>query len=311
MTHAFLFPGQGAQEVGMMTDFIEAYDLVRQTFEKISDETSTDVTALCLSADEATLNDGKLSGLVVVASSVALLHLAREHGIEADFYAGYSVGQYAALYASGMLSLEDMLKVLMERQVALDNAARMQPSCMVAVLGVTLPVVTEILAGFEGAAISNFNCPNNYTVACHRADAESLITRFTEADAVRTVELPVAGGWHSHFMLSAAKAIKPSLDTLELKSETGLFVDNVSGQPLSDHDEMRTALFEHVYQPVQWEQTMRSLFERGVLASVELGYGDQLSKFAKFTDRRKQVFPTGTLQRFEAAVSANREGRMA
>jgi [acyl-carrier-protein] S-malonyltransferase len=288
----------------MMTDFIEDYPVVRLSLERISDETSTDIISLCLTADARTLNDGKLSGLLVVASSVALFHLARQEGLTADAYAGYSVGQYTALYASGMLSLEEMLAVLTERQTALDDAAKMQASCMVAVLGVPLEKVIEIVTAFDGAAISNFNCPNNYSVACHVRDADALVARFTEADAVRALRLPVVGGWHSHFMLPAAHAIRPSLEGLALQAANGLFVDNVSGHALSDPEEIRSALFEHVYRPVQWEQSMRLLFKKGFTTFVELGYGDQLSRFVKFTDRKKQVFPTGNVQRFEHVISA-------
>ena len=294
----------------MMADFIEEEPVVRQTLERISDQTSTNLISLCTTADEAELNDGKLSGLVVVASSVALYHLAKESGLSAGACAGYSVGQYAALYAAGMLSLESMLSILVERQNALDAAARSNASCMVAVLGVPLSKVVDIVAGFEGAEISNYNCPNNYSVACHRQTAEALADQFTKADAVRSIVLRVAGGWHSHFMLSAAEAIQSSLENLKLEASDCLFVDNVSGRTLSDPQEIRSALFEHVYKPVQWEKSLRSLFELDVSSFVELGYGDQLSKFVKFTDRRRQVFPTGTVPRFKQTLQANSEGRI-
>ncbi len=310
MASAFLFPGQAAQQPGMMTDFIENEAVVRQSLERISDATSVDVAALCTSADETQLNDGRLSGLVVVASSVALYHLARENGLTADACAGYSVGQYAALYAAGMLSLDSMLAILMERQEALDSAAKNQASGMVAALGVPLSKVEEIVAEFEGAEISNYNCPNNYSVACHRHDAEALVDRFTKADAVRSLVLPVAGGWHSHFMLPAAEAIRSSLESLDLRTSDCVFVDNVCGLSLSDPSEIRASLFEHVHKAVQWEKSLHSLFELEISSFVELGYGDQLSKFVKFTDRRKQVFPTGTLQRFHQTLQAKEAGRI-
>lgn len=299
MKLAFVFPGQGAQETNMMSDMVASYPVVRDSVAEISDLTQTDLYSLYKSGDEPTLHDGRLSGLIVAASSAALLELVKQEiGIEGAAFAGYSVGQYTALYAAGAMTLKEMLHVLEQRQIFLDTAAKEKPSRMVGVIGVPQERVDDILSHYNGAIISNYNCPNHFSISCCAEDADKIAQDFDKAEAIKSIVLPVAGGWHSPFVDGAAEELKGVLSDLTIETPQGLFIDNVTAQPVKDIEVIRNNLYDHVKSPVYWQQSVRYMSEQGFEDFVEIGYGDQLSKFIKFTNRRAAVYRTGNVDNF-------------
>lgn len=308
MPTAFVFPGQGEQKPGMMTDLIRTSRPVKQTLIHISDLTSVDIIGLCRQGTEVMLNDGVNSGLIVVASAVSLFHHLQESGFSASAYAGYSVGQYSALYAAGLLELKDLCGIVKLRQTLLNEAANRFPSNMIGVLGVPLIRVQEIVDHFSDAVISNINCPNNYSIACRRKDVADIIHRLEKAGAIKAVSLPVVGGWHSSFMKWSSNEISPALESLPLKNSTNIFIDNVTGDMENDLNKIRENLKKHIFSPVLWESCVRTLDKKNISRFVEVGYGNQLSKFIAFSLRHALLYQTGTESALDRTLSALGQG---
>jgi [acyl-carrier-protein] S-malonyltransferase len=305
--YSFVFPGQGMQQAGMLADIIECYPGIRQTLMQFSDLCGHDMIELHRHASIETLTDAKLSGLIVVAGSIALADFLKSQGVAPAAVAGYSVGQYAALYAANVLDMPALVDLLLCRQECLDQAAKRVPSVMISVIGVPLEKIEQLQQRHEALYITNYNCPNHMTLACSKAAQGDILNALQELSPIKVTLLPVAGGWHSPFVEPSAAPLKEKLASASLNDPSCLFLDNVTGQVESDSETIRQNLYAHLFRPVLWQQSIKALAATNSDPFIEVGYGDQLSKFIKFTNRRAQIHRTGTaaeLQQFIQGVAA-------
>ncbi len=276
---AFIFPGQGAQYVGMAKDFYEAFPIVRETFEEASRILSTDFTRLILEGPEAELILTKNSQPAIFIVSVALLRCIQEQfpHLQPAICAGLSLGEYTALYASGRISFADALQIVAARGKYMQEACQEQQGTMRVVLGLDPAIVAAHLPA--GVWIANLNCPGQVVIAgvsSAMAQAEELLKA---QGAKRVLPLDVSGAFHTPLMKSAQEKLKASLLAVSLHESATQLVMNVPGDFVDFSSEIREHLIAQVASPTQWEKGIRLLEDVDLF--VEIGPGKTLTGMNK------------------------------
>ena len=291
---AFLFPGQGAQSVGMAAETVESVPAAKALFEQANDQLGYNLLDLCLNGPAEKLDATNHSQpALYVASLAALERLKQENGDAVDqcrFTAGLSLGEYTALAFAGALSFEDGLKVVAERGAAMQEAAEATPSGMVSILGLEVDQVEAICneaRGNDTLQIANLLCPGNTVVSGSEAACLRAKDVAEAAGAMKVIPLAVAGAFHTPLMQSAVERLSNVLDQVELKRPRVPVVSNVDAEPHEDPQEIRELLVKQIVNPVRWEASMRWLLEEKKVAQLyEIGPGRVLRGLLKRIDRK-------------------------
>ena len=278
---AFIFPGQGAQYVGMAKEFYEAYSVVRDTFQEASQILGFDFTRLILEGPEEELIQTKNSQPAIFVASVAILRAVQEKypSLQPAVCAGLSLGEYTALYASGRLSFAECLKIVAARGKFMQEACSEQSGTMRVVLGMEPSAVQSHLP--EGVWIANLNCPGQVVIAGKTSEMPKAEEALKAAGAKRVLPLDVSGAFHTPLMNSAQEKLKSYLLSAALQPSSIQFVMNVPGTFVSDLDEIRTHLIAQVASPTYWEKGIRLLDQEGVELYIEMGPGKTLTGMNK------------------------------
>jgi [acyl-carrier-protein] S-malonyltransferase len=290
---AFLFPGQGAQYVGMGKDLCASLPAAKALFDQAADILGYDLFQVCTSGPEEKLNSTVVSQpAIYVASFAALESLrAKEPNTERDAVAtaGLSLGEYTALAFADAFSFADGLRLVQQRGAAMQAAADATPSGMVSVLGLSQEKVEELCtkAGAAGKVqIANLLCPSNIVVSGTKAGCDEVERLAPEFGAMKTIRLAVAGAFHTDIMRPADEKLAAALAACQLKPARLPVWSNVDAQPHTQPDEVRNLLVRQVLQPVLWEQTMRNLLAAGVTKFYEIGPGRVLAGLLKRVERK-------------------------
>jgi len=290
---AFLFPGQGAQAVGMGAALCEASPAARELFARASAVLGYDLLAVCAAGPADRLNATDVSQPAIFAASLAALeHLrATEPDAAADVVAaaGLSLGEYTALVFAGALSFADGLKVVKARGEAMQAAAEATPSGMIALLGPELAEVESLVAEARAAGtleIANYLCPGNTVVSGVRAAVERVEQLCRERGGIKATRLSVAGAFHTAIMKPADAALAAALAGVELRPPAVPVWSNVDARPHTDPAEIRDLLVRQVVSPVRWEDTTRGLLAAGVERFYEIGPGRVLAGLMKRVHRK-------------------------
>jgi [acyl-carrier-protein] S-malonyltransferase len=274
---AFLFPGQGAQYVGMAKALCEQLPAARRLFDEAAEVLGYDLLALCANGPEEKLNSTVVSQPAIFVASLAAMEALRHQDPDAEkdatAAAGLSLGEYTALVFAGALSFRDGLKVVQKRGEAMQAAADARPSGMVAVLGPDQASVEQLCDQARGDGVlqlANYLCPGNLVASGDRAACDAL-AKLAEAAGARVVRLPVAGAFHTNLMKPADDALAAALVGVALLPPRLPVWSNVDARPHTDPAEIRSLLVRQVVSPVRWEQIMRGLLEAGVERFYELG----------------------------------------
>ena len=289
---AFLFPGQGAQKVGMGRQLVEALPAARRLFDEAAEVLGYSLADVCFDGPPERLNSTAVSQPSLFVASLAALESLRasEPGAEAECVAaaGLSLGEYTALVFAGALSFRDGLRVVQRRGEAMQAASDATPSGMVSVIG---PDAAEVEALCEAARsagvlrVANLLCPGN-TVVSGVLPACAALEKLAEEKRARTVRLAVAGAFHTEIMKPADEALAAALAGVPLRPPHVPVWSNVDAKPHTDPEEIRQLLIRQVLQPVRWEQTLRGLLDSGVERFYEVGPGNVLSGLLKRVQRK-------------------------
>jgi [acyl-carrier-protein] S-malonyltransferase len=289
---AFLFPGQGAQTVGMARDLCAALPAARQLFTEASEFLGYDLLAVCANGPAERLNSTAVSQPALFVASLAALESLKQSNAQAleecVATAGLSLGEFTALTFAGALTFREGLRLVKRRGEAMQAASDLIPSGMVSVLTLEQPRVEELCAAVrqnEILQIANYLCPGNYAVAGHRSACERIESAAAEAGG-RTVRLAVAGAFHTPLMKPADEAMAEVFATVPLASPRVPVWSNVTAQPHGTPDEMRALLRRQITEPVRWEQTMRNLLAAGCDRFYEIGPGRVLAGLLKRVQRK-------------------------
>jgi [acyl-carrier-protein] S-malonyltransferase len=307
MKTAFLFPGQGAQAVGMGKEIARKFDAAAKIFERADAIVGFDLSRMCFEGPAEKLNSTTVSQPAIFATSAAILEVVKANLPAADVTAGLSLGEYTALYAAGAISFEDALILVQKRGQAMQAAADATDGGMVSIIGLDEDKVNQLCAeAAEGEVLAavNFNCPGQIVIsgsktACSRAEKLAA-----EYGAVKAVRLEVAGAFHTEMMASAAEALKEALRKCSI-SEPGSIktIANIDAEFYESAEETAEGLIKQLTHPVLWQKCMERLIADGVEDFYEIGPGRVLTGLMRRIDRKKNVINISSLQAVEELLS--------
>ena len=306
-TTYILCPGQGAQVVGMGTDFYDASPAAKETFDAANRVLGFDLAALCFTGPEERLNQTDISQPAIYVTSVAAFRAAVAAGVLNEGgnnqYAGLSLGEYTALHLGGVFGFEDGLKLVAARGKYMQEAAVATPSGMVAVLGGDEAAVTKLCAEqAQGDVLvaANFNSPGQIVISGSRAACERAVAAATAA-GWKTVPLPVAGAFHSPIMQSGAEKMRAELEKVPFNAPRATVYSNVTASPHTDPASIKKLLVDQIVKPVRWQQTMEKIAPTEGARFVELAPGRSLTGMMKKINRRLPVENLGTVESLSGA----------
>jgi [acyl-carrier-protein] S-malonyltransferase len=293
---AFLFPGQGAQSVGMGRRLAESHTAARELFERAAKILGYDIAQVCFEGPADKLDSTVHSQPALFVASLAALAALRAESPQAvdscSAAAGLSLGEYTALVFAGVMEFDDGLRLVQERGSAMQAAADATPSGMVAILGLEADKV-ELLcrdaSQGEILQVANLLCPGNIAVSGTRGACERVAQLAPAAGAMKAVPLPVAGAFHTPIMQPAVERLTKALADVPMKRPRIPVVSNVDARPHDDPEEIRALLARQVVSPVRWEDSIRYLLGQGFDTFYEVGPGRVLQGLMKRIDRKAKV----------------------
>lgn len=290
---AFLFPGQGAQTVGMAKELCASLPAAQSLFDQAGEILGYNLLDVCAGGPAERLNSTVVSQPAIYVASLAALEglRAKEPALEADVVAaaGLSLGEYTALAFAGAFTFADGLRLVQKRGEAMQAAADATPSGMVSVLGIAEEKVEELCAKARTAGrvqIANLLCPSNIVVSGDKAACDEVERIASDFGAMKTIRLAVAGAFHTEIMKPADEKLAAALAACQLQAARLPVWSNVDAAPHTDPGEIRALLVRQVLQPVLWEKTLRNLLAAGVVKFYEIGPGRVLAGLLKRIDRK-------------------------
>ncbi|MCR9012939.1 ACP S-malonyltransferase [Gabonibacter chumensis] len=279
MKKAFVFPGQGAQFVGMGKDLYENSPEAKELFERANEILGFRITDLMFNGTEADLKQTKVTQPAIFLHSVILAKSLNE---KPDMVAGHSLGEFSALVANGTLSFEDGLKLVHARALAMQKACEANPSTMAAILGLPDETVEEVLHGIEEVVVTaNYNCPGQLVISGSNKGIEIACEKLKAAGAKRVLPLNVGGAFHSPLMEPARKELAEAIMNTKFSQPSCPVYQNVNAAPVSDPEEIKTNLIAQLTASVRWTQTVRNMLSDGASSFLEIGPGKVLQGLIK------------------------------
>lgn len=298
-----LFPGQGAQTPGMGQSLFDGSAAARAVFARASEVAGQDVAKLCFEGTQEELSRTANAQIAIFTHSLAAYEALREAGVAFSACAGFSLGEYTALVASGILSLEDGIKIVQKRGQVMQKAADTMDSGMAAVLGLEDAVVEEACAKVQGGVVLpvNYNCPGQLVIAGERAALDEAVENCKAAGARRALPLAVSGAFHTPLLREAAAELRTFLQDFTFGAPSMPVYSNIDGALLRT-DDLPAHLERHMISPVRWQTLMQNIIEAGLLTGCEIGPGKTLIGFAKKIAKELTVSAVQTMENVESVA---------
>lgn len=292
---AFLFSGQGAQTPGMMKDIVETSDKAKEVFEKADRILGRSISELTFNGTQEELNLTHNTQPCMIASELAAYVALIENGIKPNVVAGFSLGEYAALVAAGVLSVEDALNVIQIRADAMQEAVPVGKGAMAAVTKQDADTVNALCEEVEGYVIPvNYNCPGQIVVSGEN-DAVDQLIEIAKERKIRTVKLAVSAPFHCAMMAPASEKLAEAFQSIVFNKPSIPCYSNVDAKPYDADSDVAAQLCIQAKSPVLWEQTLRNMAADGVDIFVEVGPGTTLSKFVSKTLGEVKIYSVNSL----------------
>ena len=283
--HAFVFPGQGAQFVGMGKDLYDNVPLAKELFDRANEILGFPITDIMFAGTDEQLKQTKVTQPAIFLHSVIL---ARSLGdaFKPDMAAGHSLGEFSALVAAGALGFEDGLKLVSKRAMAMQKACEQNPSTMAAIIALPDEKVEEICASVDGVVVpANYNCPGQLVISGTNEAIDEACAKLTAAGAKRALKLNVGGAFHSPLMEPARVELEAAIAAAPFEKPVCPVHQNVDAKPHTDPAEIRANLIAQLTSPVRWTQIVQNMLADGATSFTELGPGSVLQGLIKKVDR--------------------------
>lgn len=292
---AFIFPGQGSQYVGMGRDFYENEEVARKVYEEASQMTGLDLAHICFTENEQ-LNQTMYTQIAMFTTELAMLRTLQSKGFSADTYAGLSLGEYAAVVASGAMEQMDSYNIVRNRGRYMQEAYPTGGG-MTAVLGAEQALVESVCAETPGVVcVANYNCPGQIVISGEKEAVDAAAAELTKRGVKRCLPLKVSGPFHSPLLAGAGELLRGDLEQLKLQDPNPVYLSNVTADVVSKKEEITDLLARQVSSSVRWQQCVERMLADGVTKFVEIGPGKTLSGFMKRIDGSLKVI---SLEKYE------------
>lgn len=308
---AFVFPGQGSQEVGMGKSFYDQYESVREQFARADDRLGVSISQYMLEGPEETLTKTEHAQPALLLLSTSIVQLLKDEGIKPELVAGHSLGEYSAHVAAGTMSQEEALSLVQKRGQLMEEAVPAGQGSMAAVLGLDVETIERVTSAIrdqgEVVEVANYNCPGQIVISGSKEGVDQACERLKEEGAKRALPLNVSGPFHSRLMKPASEQFESELNGVSLKEAEVPVVANVTAKPIQDKGQIFDSLVEQLYSPVRFEETIRYMMDQGIDAFVEVGNGKVLSGLIRKVNRRMKTFNIQDPESLEAFLEWYKE----
>ncbi len=310
MKTAFIFPGQGAQVVGMGADFAQQFPPAMNIFDQANKIVGYDLKKLCFEGPQEQLNATTVSQPAIFTTSAAILEVFRTNEttnqIVPQVTAGLSLGEYTALYAAGVMSFKDGLKLVQKRGQAMQQAADNSKGSMVSILGLDKEKVQQLCdKASQGQMLvpANFNCPGQIVITGDIQACQRAVELAPEFDAIKAIPLAVAGAFHSQMMQPAADDLSNAIKQTDLTMPENIKVlANINAQYYNSTDEIHSGLVKQLVQPILWQDCMERLLDEGFENFYEIGPGRVLTGLMKKINRKIKVNNISNIDSFKTLM---------
>ena len=305
MKKAFLFPGQGAQVVGMGKDIYEKYEEARKIYDKASEISGIDIKKLCFEGPEEELNKTENTQIAILVTSLAILEVLKSKGIEAEIACGLSLGEYCALIYSGIISFEDGISLIKKRGYYMGNLIPDEEYSMAAVIGLDSGKIEEIckeLKDFGKFIVpANYNCSTQTVVSGVKEAVEEAMEKLKEAGAKRVIPLKTSGPFHTEKLIEAKKAYEKELEniTFNIEKSNVKVIKNLDGTYYNSDDNIKEILAKHIISSVRFDRAIELMKEENVDEYVEIGPGRTLTGFVRKDNKEAKTYNINSLESLE------------
>ena len=298
---AFIFPGQGSQYVGMGKDFYETFPCAKEMIDLAEKVSGIPMKELLFEENE-NINITKYTQIAMLADELAIWSVLREKGVESAVNAGLSLGEYAALVASGVMTPEDAFRVVTKRGEFMQEAVP-TGGAMTAVLGADTAVIENICEETEGiVSIANYNCPGQIVITGEQKAVDTAAAALKEAGAKRCTPLNVSGPFHSAMLLPAGEKLAAELEQVEIHKIAVPYIANVTADYVTDSSQVKELLKKQISSSVRWQQSVERMIADGVEAFIEIGPKKSLCGFMKRIDKTVPAYHVDKVTDLESVL---------
>ncbi len=292
---AVIFPGQGAQYVGMAKDFYDSFEDSKKVFDEADDVLDIELKKICFEENDD-INKTEYTQPAMVAAEVAIYEHLKNAGLKADVFAGLSLGEYSALVAAGAMTLADGIKTVRRRGILMQNEVPLGMGGMAAVIAMDADKIAEICENTPGKVqIANYNCPGQIVISGDAEAVKAASAALAEAGAKRVIPLNVSGPFHSQMLVPAGEKLYDFLQGVDVAEGFAPYYCNADAEEITDAAKVKELLKRQVYSSVRWQQTIENMIADGVDTFIEVGPGKTLTGFMKKINREVKSINIATV----------------
>ncbi|MBD9159100.1 MAG: [acyl-carrier-protein] S-malonyltransferase [Clostridiales bacterium] len=303
MKRAFLFPGQGAQSVGMGKDFYEKYEEARKIYDKASEISGMDIKKICFEGPEEELMKTENTQIAILTTSLAILEVLRLHNIEAQIATGLSLGEYTALIYSGVISFEDGIKLIKKRGYYMQHLLPNKKFEMAAVIGLNSSKIEEVCKQIEktGKFITpaNYNCKIQTVISGEESAINEATIKLKELGAKRVIPLKTSGPFHTKKLEKAKEEYSKELDKITFNKGKVKVIKNIDGNYYLENENLKQILAEHIVNPVRFDKTIELMENENIDEYIEIGPGKALTGFIKKDIKEAKTYNINNIETLE------------
>lgn len=304
MKRAFLFPGQGAQMVGMGKDIYEKYEEARKIYDKACEISGIDIKSICFDGPEDELNKTENTQIAILTTSLAMLEVLKSNGIHAEIATGLSLGEYGALIYAGIISFEDGIRLIQKRGYYMGNLLPKEEYSMAAVIGLESSKIEEICVKLQeqGKFVvpANYNCSSQTAISGEVNAIDEAIELLKQAGAKRVIKLRTSGPFHTKKLEEAKKAYEKELEKVTFNKENRVkVIKNLDGKYYRQEDNIRGILAKHIISPVRFDKAIQVMKNEKIEEYVEIGPGRVLTGFIRKDNKEAVTYNVNSLETLE------------